>query len=317
LGVERFDEYKARTEPGSDLAGRKAAYVDRIEWIEVPNEETKVAGLKTGEWDVLDTGGLDFLEEFQEDPEIMVEFGGPVVSTLDFNVTSEPADNRLVRQAIQAAVDVETFMYSLGPRELWDLCDARYFCGTPWASHAGSEFYDTNDMEEAQRLLAESGYAGETFFFMNPTDYAILTPLGIVAKPMIEEIGITVDMPAMDWATLLSKFPDPDWDLFPDGWGLSNLPDPVGDSMVSGTLYFGNYGKSDMIDRVKDLRLQFALETDPKKAMEIVDALQIALYEDVPQIRLGVFRQFHANRPWVKNFVVNTQALFHNVWLER
>ena len=317
LAIERFDEYQSRTEPASDLAGRKAAYVDRIEWIEVPNEETKVAGLKTGEWDILDTGGLDFLQDFQEHPEINVELGGPVVSTLDFNVTSVPADNRLVRQAIQAAVDVDTFMFSLGPRDLWELCPARYFCGTPWASDAGSEFYDENNMERAQQLLADSGYAGETFFFMNPTDYAILTPLGLVAKPMIEEIGLTVDMPAMDWATLLSKFPDPDWDLFPDGWGLVNLPDPVGDSMVSGTLYFGNYGKSDMIARVKDIRLRFALETDPAKQKAIVDELQLALYDDVPQIRLGVFRQFHGYRNNVKNFIVNTQALFHNVFLER
>ena len=316
LSLERFEEYQPRTEPASDLAGRKAAYLDRIDWIEVPNEETKVAGLKTGEWDILDTGGLDFLLDFQSHPEINVEFGGPVVSTLDFNVTSVPADNRLVRQAIQAAIDVETFMFGLGPRELWDLCPARYFCDTPWASDAGSEFYDTNDMEEAQRLLAESGYAGETFFFMNPTDYAILTPLGLIARPMLEEIGLNVDMPAMDWATLLSKFPDPDWDLFPDGWGLVNLPDPVGDSMVSGTLYFGNYGKSDMIARVKDIRLRFALETDPVKQKALVDELQIAIYEDVPQIRLGVFRQFHGYRNNVKNFVVNTQALFHNVFFQ-
>ena len=52
--LERFEDYIPRSEPGSFLAGAQISYFDEIELLEIPAEETKIAGLKTGEWDVVD-----------------------------------------------------------------------------------------------------------------------------------------------------------------------------------------------------------------------------------------------------------------------
>ena len=74
LGVKvtlaRNEDYQSRSEPASWLAGEKKAYVDKIEWLEIPSEETKVAGLKTGEWDFIDSIGLDFVANLEEDPDV-------------------------------------------------------------------------------------------------------------------------------------------------------------------------------------------------------------------------------------------------------
>ena len=95
-----------------------------------------------------------------------------------------PASNKMIRQALQAATDIEELAASLGPSDLWSLCPSRYRCGTPLASTVGEEYYNEKDVEKAKKMIAESGYAGETFLLMNPNDYATITPMGQVLKPL-------------------------------------------------------------------------------------------------------------------------------------
>ena len=40
---------------------------------------------------------------------------------------------------------------------------------------------------------------------MHPTDLAVLAPLPPIAKAAMEKIGISVDMQAMDWQTLVGR----------------------------------------------------------------------------------------------------------------
>ncbi|HTB40011.1 MAG TPA: ABC transporter substrate-binding protein, partial [Reyranella sp.] len=53
--------YKPRPEPPSGLAGGKIAKVDRIEWIWIPDAQTQVAALQTGEVDMLEQPSPDLL----------------------------------------------------------------------------------------------------------------------------------------------------------------------------------------------------------------------------------------------------------------
>ena len=317
LVVERFDDYVPREEEGSYLAGGKIAYLDRIEWLEVPAEETKIAGLKTGEWDVVDGAGLDFFADLSEDPNLGVAKYERHFWTFDFNVTSPPANLKKLRQGIQAAVDIEAMAAAIGPRDLWSLCPARYRCGTPLDSRVGEEFYNEHDVEKGKRLVAESGYDGETFLLMNPNDYATITPMGQVLKPAFEELGITVEMPSMDWATLLSRLPDPDWDAITDWWVQWASPDPIADPMVAGTLYFGNFGDDPEVERTKALRLQYAFEPDPAKQLEIIGEIQLALYDSAPHVVGAQWASIYPFTTDLKNFDVSVFPVYVNVWLER
>lgn len=316
LVVERFDDYVPRGEEGSYLAGAKIAYLDRIEWLEVPAEETKIAGLKTGEWDVVDGAGLDFFADLSEDPTLGVAKYERHFWTFDFNMTSPPANLKLLRQGIQAAVDIEALAAAVGPSDLWSLCPARYRCGTPLESSVGSEFYNEHDVEKGKRLVAESGYDGETFLLMNPNDYATITPMGQVLKPAFEELGIVVEMPSMDWATLLSRLPDPDWDAITDWWVQWASPDPVADGMVSGTLYFGNFGDDPEVERTKALRLEYAFEPDPARQLEIIGEIQLALYDSVPHVIGAQWASIYPYTTNLKNFDVDVFPVYVNVWLE-
>ena len=319
LVVERFDAYVPRTdEAGSYLAGSKIAYIDTIEWLEIPSEESKKAALQTGEIDVWDGAGLDFFTEMVDDPNIDVAKYDKHFWTYDFNVTSTgPASNKMIRQALQAATDIEALAASMGPSDLWALCPSRYRCGTPLASTVGEEYYNEKDVEKAKKMIADSGYAGETFLLMNPNDYATITPMGQVLKPLFEEVGLTVEMPSMDWATLLSRLPDPDWDAITDWWVQWASPDPVADPMLSGTLYFGNFGDDPEVERTKALRLQYAFEPDASKQMELIGEMQLALYDSAPQVMLAQWASIYPYSKVVKDFDVPVFPVYINAWLDR
>ena len=152
---------------------------------------------------------------------------------------------------------------------------------------------------------------------MNPNDYATITPMGQVLKPLFEEVGLTVEMPSMDWATLLSRLPDPDWDAITDWWVQWASPDPVADPMLSGTLYFGNFGDDPEVERTKALRLQYAFEPDASKQMELIGEMQLALYDSAPQVMLAQWASIYPYSKVVKDFDVPVFPVYINAWLDR
>ncbi|MBM3944022.1 MAG: hypothetical protein FJ317_00830, partial [SAR202 cluster bacterium] len=283
---------------------------------EIPAEETKIAGLQTGEWDLIDGAGLDFYDVLKGDANIGIAQDNNHISDVDFNMTSSPADNKLLRQAVLAAVDVDVLMAGIGPQELWQKRSCRY-CAQ-WPSTAGIDKYDQGNMTLARQLLQQSGYNGETFLLMNPNDYATITFLGQVIKPMMEDIGIKVDMPGMDWATLLSRLPDPDWDMITDWWVEWIMADPIMDPMPSCSLYFGNFGDTPACTEKMALqREKFAFSTDLAERQAAVDAIQAQLYDDVPHIFLGWWSAIYPYRSYVKGFDVPIFPLYHNVYLDK
>jgi peptide/nickel transport system substrate-binding protein len=314
LTLERYDAYVPRTEPDSNYTGRSIAYVDQIVWLEIPDPETAVAGLETGEWDAIDGAGFDFFKRFTENPDLAVSQYKPGNHAwLALNPQISPFNDRKARQALLAGVNAEDFMFSLGPEDLWIKCGAVYFCGTPLEVETGLEFYDQNDMARAQALLAESSYAGETVVILNPTDYATITPLGLVAQPMMDEIGFNTEMPALDWAAVTSNIGNTGTYSMFTAWSAHfDTGHPIMDINISGTIDW-------MIrdEELTDLQLAFVRAPDPAAQMDIVREIQRQYFEKVPSVALGQFFPMVATTSALKNFEINALPFYTNTWLER
>jgi peptide/nickel transport system substrate-binding protein len=312
--LERHEGYKPRSEPGSYLAGGKNAYLDRIEWLEIPNEETKIAGLRTREFDVVDGAGLDFFDDLKKHPDMLVAQYWGHKSSITFHTGVPPTNNVKVRQAILAAVDVDEFMSALGPKDIWMHCPAIYYCNTPLESDEAKELYDQANKEKARQLLKEAGYAGETIILMNPTDYATIAPIGQVLKPMLEDIGMKVDMPGMDWATLVSKIRTDGYNIFTTWFAHWATGDPISDIWAAGARPFGGNWNS---PKMKEARLKYALTSNPQEKLKYVAELQRAFYDEVPFIILGQFSNIFPHWKHVKNFSVPALPIYINVWVEK
>ena len=66
---EKFKEYKPRSEPIDWQAGGKVVKVDRVEWITMPDAQTAVNALQSGDIDFMENGPFDLLPILSKDPE--------------------------------------------------------------------------------------------------------------------------------------------------------------------------------------------------------------------------------------------------------
>ena len=317
--LERHETYTPRNEPHSNFAGAQTPYMDRLIFLEVPDAQTKIAGLKTGEWDIIDSGPPDAIDELIADPNINLALNVPgSMSNIAFNGASKVLKDTKVRQAIQAGIDAEAMIQSLGPKNTWSLCSAFFHCETPLARTTGDEKYNVGDIELAKQLLAESSYNGEEIIMLSPTDLAALTPLGFVLKPLLEEIGFNVKAPTIDWSTEVGilfggEEQWDEWDIVPMGFGFYGLHDPITDGFAAGSTFI-NYQN----DTLKELRQRWATTLDPEERDEIVDQMQLEFYRDPPFVILGMYHAIHPYRTYVKGFTATRGMPKHtNVWIER
>ena len=317
----RHEGYNSRSEPANYRAGRRAQYLDKIVYLEVPSEETKIAGLKTGLYDVVEVAGLDFFDTLEAHPDINVKVGGARASGLWFNLANPDSimtRDVKIRQALLAGMNMEDFMASLGPQELWWLCSHRYGpClgkSWTWENRAADSLYDQNDLPRAMQLLAESTYDGELVHIMSPTDYATITPLGPVLKAVMEEIGFTVEMPAINWANLLSRLGSDDWDLI-TSWTFIGIGPLTDDFLDLGYGFVQGWDDATL----PGLKAQYLRATDQEEQMAIAEQIQLYYYDVIPWLQIGYFAAPDAYRTRVQGMGDEQANVFEiyyaNVWL--
>ena len=77
IRLTRFDDYAGRSEPPNGYAGAKYAYVDEIEFLPVPSEASRVAGLQAGDYDMAQDITNDQFEVLSNSPGVVAEILPP------------------------------------------------------------------------------------------------------------------------------------------------------------------------------------------------------------------------------------------------
>src|SRR5665213_2718252 len=171
---EKNTDYVPRKEPPDWTSGGKVVKVDRVEWITMPDAQTAVNALQSGEIDFLEAPSFDILPVLKANPELKVEtlnkLGYQTLGRMNF--LYPPFDNVKVRRAAFMAMNQKDVLDALvGNPEYYKICGALFVCGTPLATDAGSETLVKGDgMAEAKKLLAESGYDGTPIVILAPGD---------------------------------------------------------------------------------------------------------------------------------------------------
>lgn len=286
MRFEKFAEYQSA--PGDTTVGyggKKFAYLDAIEFIPVPDEAARVAGLQAGDYHLSLNVGNDQYEVLKDYPGVISEILTPTNWDVFFlNWKSPMMGNLAMRQAVQAALDHKPMLNSgQGADEFIRLDPGIMMQQTPWYTTAGEEFYNINDPELAKAKLTEAGYAGEPLRFMTTQEYSYMYGEAIVAKQQLEAVGITVDLQVMDWATVLERRAKPEeWDMFGTGHGF--VPDPTQISYVGQmNIYPGWWSSEPSLALAADL----ASESDFDARKAIFDKIQTAHYTEIPAIKIG------------------------------
>ena len=297
---EKNKDYVPRKEPASWTAGGKIAKVDRVEWITMPDAQTAVNALQTGDIDFLEITPWDLLPMLEANREIKVEvlnkLGYQAIGRMNF--LHPPFDNPKVRRAAFMAINQKDFMDAMvGNDKYFVLCGALFVCGTPLETAAGSDgLVKGNGMAEARKLLKESGYGGTPIVLMAPTDVVTLKTQPIVAAQLLRQAGFTVNVQAMDWQSVVSRRgsqkppQEGGWNLFFTNVIAADLMNPIVNLQVNGKGKKGGWFGWPDDAKIEALRDAFARSSSPDEQKTIATDIQIEAYDQVIYIPVGQYR---------------------------
>ena len=313
--------YKPRAEPPSALAGGKVAKVDRVEWLAIPDQQTAVNALMSGEIDIIEQPQHDLYSLIKADKGVSLintnKWGNQYIYR--FNQLHKPFDNPKVRQAMLYALNQKDFLDGvIGDPEYYTVCKAMFICGGPYATTAGFDDKYESNFAKAKELLKEGGYDGTPVVLLHSTDLYVLTNMAPIAKALMEKAGMKVDMQSMDWQTLVSRrarkeAPDKGgWNVLITSTAAADALDPLGYSFIAATCDKAWFGWP-CDEEITRLRAAFADETDEAKRKEIVVALQLRAAENPTHAFLGQYTGAMGVRKNVTGSVVSPVPVFWNI----
>jgi peptide/nickel transport system substrate-binding protein len=312
IKLARYDGYANRAEPASGLAGQRMAYLDEILFLPVPDYATRQAGIVTGEYNFIEQVKPDQYDRLKTtpgvEPVVLKPYGWV---TIVLNTKQGLMTDKRVRQAVQAALDVEPMMLAgLGHKDFYRVDPGIFFQEQVWHSKVSAASYNQKDKDKARRLLKEAGYAGQPLRWIVTTEYEHHYKPSVVAKSQLEDAGFKVDLQVSDWATVVSRRNKPElWDAFTTAFTFQPEPSVAAQILCDWPGWWCNPDKDTLVQAL-------ARESDVKKRQAIIEKLQTVFYADAARIKIGDYFRLDARRKDVQGYESGPFMHFWNVWLD-
>lgn len=312
IQVARFDGFVSRTEPSDGNGGARQQLVDEIRFVPVPDPNTRVEGLLSGQFDFADALPVESYDRIAAsdvaEPVLLESFGWPVWAV---NHKDGLLTDANIRKALLAALPFDDMLFAaFGDDKFFKVDGAMYPEGWPWRVEDGLELYNQYDTAGAREILDAAGYDGTPLRILTSRQYEFHFKMAEVAQMALEAAGFTVQMDVVDWATLGQRRNDPAlWDVYITHSPF--LPEPALTDMYapSSRLGWSNPEK----DAVWEA---FTTETDPAARLEIFGQLQNWNLEDVGFIKIGDFAALQGRSRTLQGVAPSPWPAFWNATAE-
>lgn len=318
----RNPDYVPRPEKPSFYAGGKAPKVDRVEWHIIPDQTTAVAAVGRGEVDILDFTSVDLVPVLQRNPDVRIVVNNPfgIQTFIRPNHLHPPFDNVKARQALLHLTAQEDFMRAgIGNPDFWKVCWSWLACGGPFSTESGAEDLRAPDLAKARSLMAEAGYKGEKVVVMQPGDLQVLRDFTEVLIHRLREIGVTVEVQVMDWATLTTRRIKQDppgqggWNLFVTGSSGFDVGNLLTNNFLSTACDRSGWVGWACDPEMDALREKWGAEPDIAKRKEIAEAVQRRARDFVHSAPIGTYYTPVTVRKGVEGLVPVPYMVFWNI----
>lgn len=184
----------------------------------VPEAAQRTIALETGEVDIATDIQANDVKRVRENANLeLLEKAGLSCWYISFNMKKKPFDNKLVRQAIRHAIDVETIidaiMYGAG-----DPAGALIAPGV--FGYSGHKPY-AYDVELAKKLLKEAGYADGFSCTLWVNDNQVRIEVCQAIQAMLLEVGIKCEVKVMEFGSFIERCANGEHDMGYFGWTTS------------------------------------------------------------------------------------------------
>lgn len=293
-GPFKFVEWKPNNriviEKNSEYWDKSLPKLNKIIFRVIPENTARLNALANGEIDVMD--GLNNSDEATVTANSnlqIIERPSMNIGYIGLTTTRKPFDNKLVRQAINYAVDKKTII------------DA-FYGGKALAAKnpmpPSIEGYNDAieeypyDLEKAKALLKEAGY--EKGFEIDLWAMPVARPympeaqkVAEVIQESLSKINIKAKIQSVDWATYLEKANKGEFDMFMLGWtGDNGDPDnfiyTLLDKDSIGSNNYAQYSN----DELHKILIEAQTVADQEKRNELYKKAQEIVHEDAPWVPL-------------------------------
>ncbi len=319
LSFTKNTDYVPRDEPANGQAGGKRVFVDRVEWHIIPDLQTRVGALVKGEVDLLDQLPHDGIQSLAGRKDIVVEPSSQPgnMAFLRMNTLQPPFNDVRARRALAMLVDQKDYLaaaFTADPA-WWQECFSWFGCGVPNSTEAGADPYRTPNPAMAKQLLKEAGYNGEPIVVLSSDEIPLIGALAQVTAARLRSIGVNVDLQTSDWGTLVVRRARKDavakggWNIFQSGGDVATFSQPTTSIIIDARCDGNNYVGWPCSDRLEALR---AGMIDTPGAAER-DAYSQALWQELPSLLLGQYRQPFAYRTAISGITHGIYLSFWNI----
>ena len=271
--------------------------LDKLTFKLVTDDTTAYSELQAGNFDVVNSVPTNEIEPGQEAGLVHVS---PKLGTYYFGINVGKQDdmaedvktalsNKLVRQAINLAIDRQEIIDNVGKAEqvaAYSFVPEGIY-NPDGTEFADKEYYDPSDMdgniEKAKELLKEAGYEnGEG----RPTIELLYNSEGAhkdicqILQENLAKIGINIELANQEWAVFLNTRQQGGYEIARQGW-IGDYSDPMTflDLFVTGG---GNNDSGYSKPEYDALIAAAKVETDPDKRKEQLREAEDILMDDMP-----------------------------------
>lgn len=296
---------------GKDSNGTQYPYLDKFVLRPIPDENTRLANLKTGDIDWCDTPPPKDVKSIQSNPDLVYkQIPGLSFSFIMLEVEKDPFQDKRVRQALSYAIDRQAVV------------DTVYFGtqvpadteipGTLFGSVQGP--YLKQDIAKAKALLQQAGKGNVDFTVQFSNQSPTIQQTFELMKDQISPAGFNMTLQPIEFATLVDNGNKGNYQA--GGLGWNGAVDP--DGFCYNLFHTGaGFNLSHVSDPNLDALLDKGQQTlDVGARTEIYHQIMQTLIDLQPFIiyQWGVFQQ--TTRKNVQNYQLGPSiwTLMHMVW---
>lgn len=257
ITLEKYDEY-FRGKPSIDIVEVRA----------IPEENSRVIGLETGELQISAEVQNIGRQALAGNTDVQLrETSSLGVSYIGMNVTRDKMKDLKVRQAIAKGIDrdaiIDAIHNGVVPK-------ANSILGPGVFGYSKTTKFVDYNPEKAKELLKESGQENLSIK-LTTSGSEINKQIAEIIQAQLKDIGIKVDIEMLEWATFLNETANGKTDLYMMGWSNSSGDADYGMTPMLHGKMKGGPGNRSFFDNQKLNQLldagKIALNPDERKAI--------------------------------------------------
>ncbi len=276
-----------------------APKIENVIFRNITEGTNRTIGLETGEVDIAyEIEPIDKKQVSGNEKLSLIEEESLSMAYIGFNFKKAPFDNKLVRQAIAHAIDVDVIIDVV-------LDGAGSKANSPigpkvFGYDKEAKLYDY-DPELAKELLVEAGYPNGFKTTIWTNDNPIRLQIATIAQDQLKQIGIEMAVEPVEWGAYLDGTARGEHNMFILGWTTVTGDADYGLNALFNSETMGGAGNRSFYsnENVDEWLNEARSSTSPERRIELYGNIQKQIMEDLPVDPL----YYQTNNAGIKNIV--------------